>query len=155
MAIDGISTSTASSLSTDYMQLLVAQLKNQNPLEPMDNNQMTSQLTSLSQLEQLESMNSNFGKMLNSSQANYAQSLIGKDVSFYDYKLEKTIVDKVSEAVLTEDGGVKLVAGEYYIGIDEVMSVGDKSLMQTEGTSEDDSTSSSDNTENIDTTQNT
>lgn len=36
-----------------FMQLLVAQLKNQNPLNPSDGVEFMSQLTSFSQLEQL------------------------------------------------------------------------------------------------------
>lgn len=38
---------------TTFLRLLVSQLKNQNPLSPVDGNQFVSQLTSYSQLEQL------------------------------------------------------------------------------------------------------
>ncbi|WP_446526979.1 flagellar hook capping FlgD N-terminal domain-containing protein, partial [Photobacterium swingsii] len=34
-------------LQNTFMQLLVAQLKNQDPLNPMDNSQMTSQLAQI------------------------------------------------------------------------------------------------------------
>lgn len=40
----------------DFMALLVAQIKNQDPTSPMDNAQFTSQITQFSMLEQLESM---------------------------------------------------------------------------------------------------
>lgn len=40
----------------DFMTLLVAQIKNQDPTSPMDNAQFTSQITQFSMLEQLESM---------------------------------------------------------------------------------------------------
>ena len=49
--------SSASKIQMDYMNLLITQLQNQNPLEPLDNNQMATQLAQLSQLQQLESMN--------------------------------------------------------------------------------------------------
>lgn len=42
----------------DFMTLLVAQIKNQDPTSPMDNAQFTSQLTQFSMLEQLETMSS-------------------------------------------------------------------------------------------------
>jgi flagellar basal-body rod modification protein FlgD len=42
----------------DFMALLVAQIKNQDPTSPMDNAQFTSQITQFSMLEQLESMSS-------------------------------------------------------------------------------------------------
>ncbi|HAL86456.1 MAG TPA: hypothetical protein DCM31_06030, partial [Deferribacteraceae bacterium] len=37
----------------DFLNLFVAQLKNQDPLEPMDNNQLTSQTSQFSMVEQL------------------------------------------------------------------------------------------------------
>ena len=42
----------------DFMTLLVAQIKNQDPTSPMDNAQFTSQITQFSMLEQLEEMSS-------------------------------------------------------------------------------------------------
>ncbi|NDC36770.1 MAG: hypothetical protein EBZ48_01825 [Proteobacteria bacterium] len=48
--------------STDFMNLLVAQLKNQDPLNPMDNQQFAVQLAQFSQLEQLVSINDKVGK---------------------------------------------------------------------------------------------
>ena len=73
---------TASDIQLDYMKLLIAQLQNQNPLEPLNNNEMASQLAMFSQLQQLESMNSSFAKVLGTVESAYANSLIGKDVSF-------------------------------------------------------------------------
>jgi flagellar basal-body rod modification protein FlgD len=94
MAIE--SATSASNIQMDYMKLLVTQLQNQNPLEPMDNAQMAGQLTQFSQLEQLESMNTNFGAMndkfgsmdtnfaniLATSNRDYANSLLGQNVSY-------------------------------------------------------------------------
>jgi len=78
-----IEASSASQIQMDYMKLLISQLQNQNPLEPMDNNQMASQLAQFSQLSQLEGMNSSFADVLNTTNRNYANSLIDKKVTFY------------------------------------------------------------------------
>lgn len=43
----------ATAMSDRFMRLLVAQLQNQDPLNPMDNSQMTSQMAQLSSLQQL------------------------------------------------------------------------------------------------------
>jgi flagellar basal-body rod modification protein FlgD len=43
---------------TTFLQLLVAQIKNQNPLSPSDGTQFLSQLAQFTQLEQSMSMNS-------------------------------------------------------------------------------------------------
>ncbi len=43
----GITSQTGTDLQNTFMQLLVAQLKNQDPLNPMDNSQLTSQLAQI------------------------------------------------------------------------------------------------------------
>ncbi len=73
---------TTSDIKTDYMKLLVTQLQNQNPLEPMSNSDMTAQLTQFSQLEQLEAMGRSFDGVLASMKQSYGGSLLGKNVSF-------------------------------------------------------------------------
>jgi flagellar basal-body rod modification protein FlgD len=90
--------SSASQQTLDYMTLLITELQNQNPLEPMDNQQMASQLAQLSQLELTEGMNDNLSTLnttvsgMNTSfesalwmaQMEHAKSLLGKTVNFYD-----------------------------------------------------------------------
>jgi flagellar basal-body rod modification protein FlgD len=55
---------TASSTASEelgmdqFLSLLIAQIRNQDPLSPMDNQQFISQLTQFTQLEQLQGMNS-------------------------------------------------------------------------------------------------
>ncbi len=75
--------SSASDIQMDYMKLLITQLQNQNPLEPMDNSDMASQLAQFSQLSQLETMNSSFAEVLATTNRSYANSLLGKNVTFY------------------------------------------------------------------------
>lgn len=80
MAVSAIT--SASNLQMDYMKLLLVQLQNQNPLEPMNNNEMASQLAQFSQLQRLESLSSSFADVLATTNRSYANSLIGKDVSY-------------------------------------------------------------------------
>jgi len=116
----------ASSIQTDYMKLLVAQLQNQNPLEPMNNSEMASQLAMFSQLEQLESMNTNFAKVLETAERTYAHSLIGRDIEFIGETEIGTrdIMSGVVEQVYNNvDGEIFLVVGNYVIGLEDVTSV--------------------------------
>jgi flagellar basal-body rod modification protein FlgD len=51
---------------SDFLKLLVTQLKNQDPLNPADNQEFLAQLASFSSLEQLISINQNIAKMAGS-----------------------------------------------------------------------------------------
>ncbi len=119
-------TNTASNIQMDYMKLLITQLQNQNPLEPLDNNEMASQLAQFSQLQQLESMNKSFAKVLATTELTYANSLIGKEVSF---KLETDtgatdITSGIVEQVYNNvDGEIFLRVGEYMFGLENVITV--------------------------------
>jgi len=132
-------TSSASSIKFDYMNLLVTQMKNQNPLEPMNNDQMTAQLAQLSSLEQLEgvnnklgqleTMNSNFSKVLSDSQLNYARSIVGKQVSYVD-KVTGNIKMEVVDQIEVTDTGFNLRAGKDLITLDQITSVGSESSVR-------------------------
>ncbi len=50
--LTGVSNSTLASNFTTFLQLLTTQLKNQNPLDPLDTNQFTQQLVQFAQVEQ-------------------------------------------------------------------------------------------------------
>ncbi|MBL7154368.1 MAG: flagellar hook capping protein [Phycisphaerae bacterium] len=125
-SIAGVGTSTASDIQMDYMQLLVTQLQNQNPLEPLDNNEMASQLAQFSQLQQLESMNTSFSDVLSSIERAYAASLIGKEVSFVadDGSGSGEITAGVVEQVFNNiDGKIVLVADGRIISLQDIVSI--------------------------------
>ena len=67
----------------EFLELLVAQLNNQNPLDPQDNGEFVAQLAQFSTLEGIEKLNDSMGDILNgvhSSQALQASSLVGRKV---------------------------------------------------------------------------
>jgi len=74
-----------------FLKLLVTQLENQDPLEPVQNEEFVAQLANFSSLEQLESMNDNILAMITLNQSNALLSqltqgsdLIGKNVVWSD-----------------------------------------------------------------------
>ncbi|KQV14938.1 MULTISPECIES: flagellar hook assembly protein FlgD [unclassified Pseudomonas] len=86
---DGLTSATNSAtgkkaLGKDaFLQLLVTQLKNQNPLEPQDNGAFVAQLAQFSSLEGITTLNdtvSGLASNYNSSQALQASSLVGRSV---------------------------------------------------------------------------
>jgi flagellar basal-body rod modification protein FlgD len=78
------STGDSSTLGKDdFLQLLVTQLNNQNPLDPQDNSEFVAQLAQFSSVESLENLNSSVDSILGnyqSSQALQASSLVGRSV---------------------------------------------------------------------------
>ena len=67
----------------EFLELLVTQLNNQNPLEPQENGEFIAQLAQFSTVEGVEKLNSSMETMLSgyqSSQALQASSLVGRKV---------------------------------------------------------------------------
>ncbi|NIY46976.1 flagellar hook assembly protein FlgD [Cedecea colo] len=82
-SISTTSTSSASDLQSSFLTLLVAQLKNQDPTNPLENNELTSQLAQISTLSGIEKLNTTLGSVsgqLTSNQQVQATTLIGHGV---------------------------------------------------------------------------
>jgi len=99
--------STSDSLGTDalgkdqFLQLLVLQMQNQDPMSPTDNTEMIAQLAQFSSLEQMQNLNDSFQTMSgNIDQLNFinASNMVGKEVTGLDINGDKLtgVVDSVS-----------------------------------------------------------
>ena len=119
--ITGIGQS-AEDLGVNYLNLLVAELQNQNPLEPMNSSEMTSQLAQIAQVQRLESLDGTFKKALLAVQMNEATGMIAKNIVFMAKDTNELTFGEV-EGVDVLDGEVLLKVGEYQIGLDEIVSV--------------------------------
>src|SRR4051812_28080749 len=76
-------TNSAEAMQDKFMTLLVTQMKNQDPLNPMDNAQVTSQLAQLSTVTGIDKLNSTVEALKGSyqtSQTLQATSMIGHGV---------------------------------------------------------------------------
>jgi flagellar basal-body rod modification protein FlgD len=82
---DAAKTSNIKSVGKDeFMKLLLAQLKNQDPLKPLDGTDFAVQLAQFSSLEQLSNLNAELkAQSVNQMTMGYAQSvgMIGKEVT--------------------------------------------------------------------------
>ncbi|MDD2883454.1 MAG: flagellar hook assembly protein FlgD [Dechloromonas sp.] len=102
-SMNGSSSSTTSTTAADEMQtrfltLLVSQLKNQDPLNPTDANQMTAQLSQISTVSGIEKLNASMEKLLTAysgTQNMQAAAMIGK-----------TVLTAGNNLQLSADGGV-------------------------------------------------
>jgi flagellar basal-body rod modification protein FlgD len=104
------STSSSSSLNDNspdaiqnrFLTLLIAQMKNQDPSNPMDNSQMTTQMAQLSTVSGISQLNSTLSTLmgnLNSSQALQSANMIGHSVLAAGNSMQLT-----SDTTKAEDG---------------------------------------------------
>lgn len=79
--------SAKASLDYDsFLQLLIAQMKNQDPTDPMDASEQIAQLATFSQVEQSIQMNSNLETLITGNALTNASSYIGKTITSADEK---------------------------------------------------------------------
>ncbi len=91
----------------DFMKLLTAQLKNQDPNNPTDTKELVTQLSQLTSVEQLTQMSSKLDTLTaatNSSAANASSNLIGKKVIGVADTVALQASGKASAAVNFPDG---------------------------------------------------
>lgn len=64
----------------DFLKILVAQLGNQDPLKPMDNQEFVTQLAQFTSLQQTQEMNDKLGLLLTAQASQQSIGLLGKTV---------------------------------------------------------------------------
>lgn len=96
-----------------FLMLMMEQLKNQNPLNPMKNEEFLAQQAQLTQVEELQNLNKNLtqANMLSQSSA-----LIGKAVAIEnpDNPDADYIVGMVTSAAMNSEGAAIEVNGNFY-----------------------------------------
>ena len=88
-----------------FLTLLVQQMKNQDPTEPMDATEQIAQLATFSQVEQTIQTNKNLENLLQSSTLGQAGSMIGRTLTSAD----GTITGVVNEVKVFSDGLIALL----------------------------------------------
>ena len=112
----------------DFLTLMVAQLKNQDFMNPVDDTQYVTQLAQISTMQQMEEMAYN-------AKSTYVTSLVGKTVTAAkftvagDLKKTEGVVNKVS---LLDGKFVIYVDGEAF-SMDEIMEIKDKPAAEGSG----------------------
>jgi flagellar basal-body rod modification protein FlgD len=97
-----------------FLQLLVAQLKNQDPLNPSDPTQQLSQLASFSNVEQSIKLNDKLSSLLTASSLGQADGVIGRRITSDDGTITgivKSVTIKDGGAVATLDNGKTIDLG--------------------------------------------
>lgn len=89
----------------DFLTLMIAELQNQDPLNPMDNAQMLEQIGQIRQISSTNQLTESLSAMFIGQNLSTATSLIGKRVSALtdDGKNVEGVVDRVTVEVDQKD----------------------------------------------------
>ncbi|MCE1171858.1 MAG: flagellar hook assembly protein FlgD [Azovibrio sp.] len=91
-------TSSAAEMSDRFMTLFLAQLQNQDPLNPMENAEMTSQLAQMNMVSGLETLN----ESMQTLQSSYNEALSLQAANL----VGKSVLVPGDDLTLTKDGGL-------------------------------------------------
>ena len=128
MAVTGVNYSTAAASSNntsstktsqdlgkdDFLNLLVTQLKYQDPLSPMEDKEFISQMAQFTSLEQMKNMN-------NSVQITQATSFIGKQVTWADSQGNE--MSGVVKSVKIVNGEARVLVGDQTLELKQILTV--------------------------------
>ncbi|MDI6874913.1 MAG: flagellar hook capping FlgD N-terminal domain-containing protein [Actinomycetota bacterium] len=103
-----------------FLKLLVAQLKNQDPLNPVDNQQFVAQLAQLQSLEELRSLGESLNVMANLLLAGQAGGLLGRRVKALTPQGE---VEGRVESLRLESGRILLATDAGEVDLRDVVEV--------------------------------
>lgn len=115
-------------LQDQYLKLLVTQLQNQDPLEPVSQEEFINQVTQVSMLSSVNDLNLSFEQMvkLQSEMLRMQELTLGSDFTGRTVRFQQAngvdgegIVDRVS----ITDGHLQLHVGQQALGVDQIVSV--------------------------------
>jgi len=112
---------SAKDQSDRFLKLLVAQMSNQDPLNPMDSAEVTSQMAQISTVEGVQTLNSSIaglGAQLTQMQTMQGAALVGKDVAIEGNAVRENKDTHVG------DGGFELASDANSVRVDIVNAAG-------------------------------
>lgn len=82
----------------DFLQILITQLRNQDPTSPMEDKEFIAQMAQFSTLEQMTNMSSEFNRLHNLLSTGQASSMLGKTVELIaDGRTIQGVVSEVTQ----------------------------------------------------------
>jgi flagellar basal-body rod modification protein FlgD len=133
MAISGIAGSQTSSSpgatasqpminQQQFLQLLTAQLKAQDPMNPVSATDFTSQLAQLSSLSGIEQLNTSIQQMLQLQQLSQGAALMGKTVTFAQSGTSQA-GKGIVQGVAVQNGQLQIQVGKQQVPIAQINGI--------------------------------
>lgn len=95
----------------DFLKLLITQMQNQDPTEPMENTEFIAQMAQFSSLEQMTNMSTSFEKVANYISESSATSTLGKTI---ELNIGDTTVKGIVEGTIRGEKPEVIVNGMRY-----------------------------------------
>lgn len=95
----------------DFLKLLTTQLRNQDPLSPMSNEQFIAQMAQISTLESSQDMGRQLTTLINAQQRTQALQMVGHDVDYLPEGETTPQTGRVSAVMLQNDSPVLMING--------------------------------------------
>jgi flagellar basal-body rod modification protein FlgD len=121
----GTSTTSSSALnlgSSDFLKLLVTQLQNQDPLNPVSNTDFLAQLAQFSQLEAVTQLNTQFTDLLRLQDLTQGASLVGRDVIYQDLNSGQNTHGTV-QAISVQNGQLAFLINGTTVSFDQIRGI--------------------------------
>ena len=111
-----------------FLNLLIAEMQNQDPLNPMDNSEMAQQISQIREIAATDKLSTTLSTVLTGQSLTTASGLIGKEVEVLSEKgaVVRGTVDKVTVEVDEEDTNQReylIHIGDESFGLDRVREV--------------------------------
>jgi flagellar basal-body rod modification protein FlgD len=116
------STTTSSKDKEMFLNLMVAQLRYQDPMNPADSGEFLAQSAQFTSLEKMQDVADQTAALLTSSIAFGASNMVGKSVTYLDAEGES--VSGTVDSVSFDASGPMLQVGGQAVSLGQVTSVG-------------------------------
>jgi flagellar basal-body rod modification protein FlgD len=108
--------------SDQFLKLLITEVQNQNPLDPLKDTEFAAQLAQFSTVEGVDQLNSSFADLLLVQQLSQGASLIGKTV-LYGPAGATSLKTGTIDAAQVQNGKLQLLIGGTLVPLDQVQAV--------------------------------
>ncbi len=113
---------TAQTTRDQFMHLLVTQLRYQDPLDPVKQENFLQQLAQFATLEGIEHLNANFEDMLRLEELTQGAALVGKSVIYQSDESSNEAVGVV-DSIRVENDRLMVIVDQERIPIEQVIGL--------------------------------
>lgn len=105
----------------DFLKLMIAELQNQDPLNPMDNKDMLNQINQMRQIVSNDKLTSSLEAIMLGQSVATASNLLGKTVTGTNQLGDRT--SGVVDRVVFEEGKPKIYVGAHILDLESITEI--------------------------------